>query len=92
MRDQIAQIAVRRPMNESLLGHPKIVIHFGEILVAGIGNECDDPFWFCLLPAITQRAGEKCASGRAAEDSFLAQKLACCGKTFLVINLECFCD
>src|SRR5215470_16393478 len=41
MRDQIAQIAVWWTMNESLLGHPKIVIHLRWILVAGIRNECD---------------------------------------------------
>ena len=28
VRDQITQIAVRVAMNESLLGHPKVVVHF----------------------------------------------------------------
>src|SRR3954462_5729901 len=79
-------------MNESLLSHPKIVIHFGEILVAGIGHECDDAFWSCLLPTITQRSCEKRASGGPAKNSFFAQKLTRRGKTFFVIDLKCFCD
>ena len=59
MRNQIAQIAVRRPVNESLFGHPEVVVHFGEILIAGVGNESDHTFRLCLLPAISQRTGDQ---------------------------------
>ena len=38
MGDQIAQIALRRPMDESLLRHPEIVVHLREIFVAGVGT------------------------------------------------------
>src|SRR5207244_8328352 len=58
MRNQIAQIAVRWPVDESLLGHPEVVVHFREILVAGVGDQTDDTFGFRLFPAITQRAGD----------------------------------
>ena len=78
-------------MNEPLFGHPEIVIHFGEILVARVRNDSDDAFRFCLLAAITQGASEKRAGGGTAEDSFLTQKLAHRRETLLIINLKGFC-
>src|SRR5213595_1884974 len=35
MRNQITQAAVRRTMDETLLGHPEIVVHLREIFVPG---------------------------------------------------------
>ena len=49
--------------DKPLFGHPEIVIHFGEIFIAGIWNERDDAFRFLLLPAITQCTGEQRSSG-----------------------------
>src|SRR4030095_3320907 len=73
MRDQIAQIAMRRTMNEPLLRHPEIVEHLGKIFVPGIDHEHDDALRFLLFTAITQSPSDECARGRSAENSFLAQ-------------------
>ena len=54
---------MRRTMDESLLRHPEIVVHLGEIFVARVGDESDDALRFRLLPAITQRAGHERAGG-----------------------------
>src|SRR5713101_3300211 len=62
MRNQIVQIAVRRPVNESLLCHPEIVVHLGKIFVPGVSHETDDTFRLALLPAVTQRARDQRSS------------------------------
>src|SRR5438067_433832 len=89
MRNQIAEIAVQWTMNKSLLSHPKIVVHFREIFVAGIRYKCDDALGFGLLPAIAQRAGEQRPSRGATENSFPVQELARSCKTFFVVNFKC---
>ena len=73
MRDEVAQIAMRRTMNETLLRHPEIVEHLGKIFVPGIDHEADDALRFRLFTAITQGPSDECARGRSAENSFLAQ-------------------
>src|SRR5205814_7911720 len=42
MRDEVAQIAMRRTMNEPLLRHPEIVEHLGKIFVPGIDHKADE--------------------------------------------------
>ncbi len=39
MGDQITQIAMGRAMDETLLGHPEIVVHLREIFVPGVDDE-----------------------------------------------------
>src|SRR5438876_851895 len=53
----------RRSMDETLLGHPEIIVHFREIFVAGIRNQANHAFRVRLLPAITQRASDKRSGG-----------------------------
>src|SRR5436190_19737333 len=76
-------------MDKTLLGHPEIIVHLGKIFVPGIDHEANYAFLFRLLPAITQRAGHECASGRATENSFLTQQVAHGGETLPVVDLEC---
>src|SRR6266581_5933139 len=59
MRNQVVKIAVRLAVNESLLRHPKIVVHFGKVFVSGVSHETDDAFGLRLLPAVTQRARDQ---------------------------------
>src|SRR5438105_3050726 len=78
------------PNGETLFRHPDIVEHFRKIFIATVANEGDDAFWFGLLSAISKRARQQRASGRAGENSFLAQKLARGGEAVGIINLKRF--
>src|SRR4029450_2053499 len=81
---------MRRTMDETLLRHPEIVVHLGQIFVPSIDYEADDSLWFCLFTAIMQCPRNEGTRRRPAENSFLAQQLADCGEAFRVINLESF--
>jgi len=55
MANQIVQVAVRRSMDESLLGHPEIVEHLREIFITAVGDKGDHALATRLIAAITQR-------------------------------------
>ena len=85
-RDPKQEIAVALAGQKALLGHPAVVVHLGEIAVAGIADEHDNALGFCLGLAPAQRGGENCARGTARKNAFLARQLPRHGQAFLIGN------
>src|SRR5436309_12924119 len=75
-------------MDETLFGHPKIVVHLRKIFVPAVANEGHDPLRFRLLAAIAQRRRQQRPSGGTAENPFARKKLPGHGKALLVVNLK----
>src|SRR5262245_36788438 len=59
MGDQIAQIAMRRTMNETLLRHPEVVVHLRKIFVAGIDYKTNHSLRFRLFTAVAQSSSNE---------------------------------
>src|SRR5689334_11819804 len=81
VRNQITYISVGRPGDKALLSHPKIIVHFREVFVAGVRNQTYHSLRLPLFPAITQRARKQSSGRRTPKNSFFAQKLPGDGKT-----------
>ena len=62
-RDEIAQIAVAWALQQPLIHHPAVVVHFRQVLVAGIADERDHPLRLGLVEAIALRGGDQGARG-----------------------------
>src|SRR5262245_602275 len=59
LREQIAQIAMRRTMNETLLRHPEVVVHLRKIFVAGIDYKTSHSLRFRLFTAVPQSSSNE---------------------------------
>ena len=62
-RDEIAKIAMARPLQKPLLDHPAVIVHFRQVLVAGIADERDHPLRLGLFEAIALGRGDQRAGG-----------------------------
>lgn len=62
--------------NVAVLAHPGVVVNFGEIAHAGVGEEGDDAIRFFEFASDAQSGGNAAASGAAGEDAFLLGEAA----------------
>ena len=61
-RDQVADIAVDRTLDEAVVHHPKVIEHLGEVLGAVVADKRNDALGFLLFTAISKRRSEKRAN------------------------------
>ena len=52
--DQIAEVVMAFALDESLVDHPVVVEHLGEVLGAVVADQGDDPLWLGLFAAVAQ--------------------------------------
>lgn len=74
--DKITEIALFGAGDQSLLAHPVVVEHFGQVFIAAVAGEGYYPFRTALCPAVAQRGAEQGAGGRAGQHALNLQQLA----------------
>ena len=74
--DKITEIALFGAGDQSLLAHPVVVEHFGQVFIAAVAGEGHHPLRTALRPAVAQRGAEQGAGGRAGQHALNLQQLA----------------
>ena len=75
-RDEVADIAVSRSLDEAVVDHPEVVEHLGQVLRAVVADQSDNALGFLLLAAVLQRRRKQRSDRRARKHAFLFQQLA----------------